>query len=70
MPHVFALVITGAGLYAGYKWVSRLIADTQRTARTREAERREAMARGRGQPKDLGPLEYDSQAGVYRPRMK
>ncbi len=71
MPHVFALVIAGAGLYAGYKWMSRVVADAQQLARQRDAERREAMAqRGRGTPKDLGRLEYDPKAGVYRPQSK
>ncbi|MCC7250650.1 hypothetical protein [Hyphomicrobium sp.] len=68
MPHVFALVIAGAGLYAGYKWVSRMLADAEDAARLREAELREAMARGQGMPKDLGTLEYDPATGVYRPR--
>lgn len=69
MPHVFALVIAGAGLYAGYKWVARQLADVQEAARRQEAELREAMMRGgRAAPKDLGTLEFDPQAGVYRPR--
>jgi hypothetical protein len=71
MPHVFALVIAGAGLYAGYKWASRALAEAQQAARKREAELREAMAQnGRGGPKDLGTLEFDPQSGVYRPRGK
>lgn len=71
MPQVLALVLAGAGLYAGYKWVSRSLAEAQRMARVREAELREAMARGRGSsPKDLGTLEFDPATGVYRPREK
>ncbi|MGE0024496.1 MAG: hypothetical protein AB7S70_12805 [Hyphomicrobium sp.] len=70
MPHVFALLIAGAGLYAGYKWVSRTIAEAQQTARVREAELREAMARSGRMPKDLGTLEADPETGVYRPRQK
>jgi hypothetical protein len=70
MPQVLALVIAGAGLYAGYKWVSRMVADAQQTARVREAELREAMARRGGAPKDLGTLELDPVSGVYRPREK
>ncbi len=58
MPHVIALVVAGAGLYAGYRWVSRVIARGQQ----REAHR--------VTPKDLGNLEYDAKAGVYRPRSK
>jgi hypothetical protein len=68
MPQALALVIAGAGLYAGYKWVSRLLAEANDAALKREAELREAMARGRGTPKDLGTLEYDPETGVYRPR--
>lgn len=59
MPHVLALVVAGAGLYAGYRWVSRMIAKGEQRARE-----------GRVSPKDLGTLEYDAKAGVYRPRGK
>lgn len=58
MPHVIALVVAGAGLYAGYRWVSRVI------ARGQQREGRRVT------PKDLGNLEYDAKAGVYRPRSK
>lgn len=64
MPQVLALVIAGAGLYAGLKWMSRVLAQT---AAARQAEA-EARKQARGGPKDLGTLEYDPQAGVYRPR--
>ncbi len=70
MPQVLALIAAGAGLYAGYKWVSRTLAEVQKTARVRERELREAMARARGEPKDLGALELDPATGVYRPRAK
>lgn len=56
MPQVIALVIVGAGLYTGYKWVSRHMAGLQ--------AKRDAM------PKDLGNLEYDAEERVYRPRVK
>lgn len=69
MPQVFALLIAGAGIYAGLKWISRAVADAQRTARLKEAALREAMARREGgAPKDLGTLEFDPATGVYRPR--
>lgn len=67
MPQVFALVIAGAGLYAGFKWISRVLADAQQAARQRDADGREAVARGSRGPKDLGKLEYDPATGVYRP---
>jgi len=70
MPQVIALVIAGAGLYAGYKWVSRMVAEAQAVARSKEAELREAMARSGRVPKDLGALELDPESGVYRPRQK
>ncbi|HEX2841993.1 hypothetical protein [Hyphomicrobium sp.] len=70
MPQVIALMIAGAGLYAGWKWVSRAVSDAQEAIKRGEAEakRREAMARGG--PKDLGALELDPQTGAYRPRAK
>jgi len=69
MPQVIALMVAGAGLYAGYKWISRLLTDTEETFRRAEAEirRHEETARV---PKDLGSLDYDPQSGVYRPRSK
>jgi hypothetical protein len=66
MPQVLALVIAGAGLYAGYKWVSRVLLDAQQAARQREAMTHSAT----GGPKDLGTLERDPATGVYRPRAK
>jgi len=69
MPQVIALVVAGAGLYAGYKWVSRLLSEAEEVLkRGEEIQRREAAARG--VPKDLGTLDYDAQTGVYRPRAK
>ncbi|MBN8911328.1 MAG: hypothetical protein J0H65_04560 [Rhizobiales bacterium] len=70
MPQVLALIAAGAGLYAGYKWVSRTLQAAQKTARVREGDLREAMARAKGEPKDLGALERDPATGVYRPRSK
>lgn len=63
MPHVFALVIAGAGLYAGLKWVSRLVAGTADKPTPMKSAPRQA-------PKDLGTLDLDPQSGVYRPRSK
>ena len=59
MPHVLAMVIAGAGLYAGYRWVSRTIAKGEQRGAAPSVS-----------PKDLGTLEYDDRAGVYRPRGK
>lgn len=63
MPHVFALVVAGAGIYAGLKWISRL-------AQGASAGPTQAKATPRRAPKDLGTLDRDPQSGVYRPRAK
>jgi hypothetical protein len=60
MPHVFALVIAGAGFYAGLKWVSRLV----------QGADAETKAMKSAAPKDLGVLDRDPQSGIYRPRVK
>jgi hypothetical protein len=68
MPQVIALAVLGAGLYAGYRWITRaarqIAADMQRA----EEEVKE-QATGRIE-KNLGALEYDPVAGVYRPVRK
>lgn len=56
MPQVLALVIAGAGLYAGYKWVRSVMARGE--------------GKAAATPKDLGALDYDAKNGVYRPRKK
>jgi hypothetical protein len=62
MPHLFGLVLIGAGLYAGYRALARIAA-----GRT-EDELRHAEVRQRSVPeKNLGKLEYDPISGVYRP---
>ncbi len=70
MPQVIALALLGAGLYAGYRWVTRTgreIADQMQ--RAEEELRQQAQAAGRIE-KNLGALEYDPAAGVYRPVRK
>jgi hypothetical protein len=64
MPQLIALAIAGAGLYAGYRWVSRKLA-AERAAATAEAERRARPADG--EPRDLGRLAWDEAARAYRP---
>lgn len=68
MPHVGVMIAgagIGAAIYAGYRWLSREImkraAEVQREARQRQQRTAEA-------PKDLGALEWDDRAGVYRPQ--
>jgi hypothetical protein len=59
MPHLMALAFIGAGIYAGYRWVSRVTAkvadEVKRAATTNVTE------------KDLGHLEFDPKSGVYKP---
>lgn len=66
MPQVLLLIAAGAGLYAGYKWLSKelqgAVAEAERMAEQASA-RKEASV----EPKDLGALELDASTGVYRP---
>ncbi|HEX7076346.1 MAG TPA: hypothetical protein VF226_20100 [Hyphomicrobiaceae bacterium] len=62
MPQVIALLLAGAGLYAGCRWVSREVRRALATAQEAEERLRQQSA-----PKDLGSLEWDAEAGVYRP---
>jgi hypothetical protein len=66
MPQLVAAVLIGAGIAAGVKWIAREVARAAEVAR----EAHEQMARGpelKSVPKDLGTLEWDAEAGVYRP---
>jgi hypothetical protein len=63
VPQVIALALLGAGVYAGFRWLTR--AATAMTADLRRTED-EAAAKARIE-KDLGTLEYDPASGVYRP---
>lgn len=66
MPQLFAAVLIGAGIAAGVKWIAREVSRAAEMAR----EAQEQMARGpelKTVPKDLGTLEWDAEAGVYRP---
>ena len=65
MPQVIALAIAGAGLFAGYKWLSR---EVRRALDKMEAEEELQRAPAKAAvPKDLGTLEWDQETGVYRP---
>jgi len=67
MPQVIVLVLTGAGLYAGYRWVSREVRRALAAAAEAHDGLKTEAAKAAGVPKDLGPLEWDEKAGVYRP---
>lgn len=63
MPQLIALALAGAGLAAGYKWVSRKVNEHMAAERARaEAARREAEG-----PKEMGALEWDAEVQAYRP---
>lgn len=66
MPQVVAAVLIGAGLFAGMKWLAKELARAGAAARAAH----EQMTRNnplQSVPKDLGVLEWDAEAGVYRP---
>ena len=68
MPQVIAAMVVGASVYAGFKWLSKLLGEAQDAAtRMEEAHRRNSRANSHT-PKDLGALELDPETGVYKPR--
>jgi hypothetical protein len=68
MPPLIFLAVVGAAGYAGFKLFSKLIEQAQ-TPSPSETERlrREARA-ATGTTRDLGELEWDEKAGVYKPK--
>lgn len=66
MPHVIAAVLIGAGVAASVKWITKEMA---RAAEAARAAHEQMTSRNPLQsvPKDLGTLEWDAVAGVYRP---
>jgi hypothetical protein len=65
VPHVIALTLLGAGLYAGYRWFARTAREIGAEMRRAEDELRQ-HATGRIE-KNLGTLQYDPASGLYRP---
>jgi len=66
VPQFFVLALVGAGLYAGYRWLTQATQQITVDVRTAEDElRRRASA---ALEKDMGALEYDPATGVYRPK--
>jgi hypothetical protein len=63
MPQVIVLGLAGAGLYAGCRWLAR---ELRRALEAAEAASKDVAAKSIG-PRDLGALEWDAEAGVYRP---
>jgi N-acetyl-gamma-glutamylphosphate reductase len=67
MPPLIFLAVVGAAGYAGFKLFSKLIEKAQTPSRSEtERVRREARA-ATGTTRDLGELEWDEKAGVYKP---
>ena len=60
-PQLVVIAALGAGLYAGYRWLSRLA--TQGEAAAAPPPEAEAVP----VEKDMGRLELDPATGVYRP---
>lgn len=67
MPQVIALLLAGVGLFAGYRWVTREVRRAIAAAQEAQEELRNKAAEVSGFPRDLGNLEWDEKAGVYRP---
>jgi hypothetical protein len=68
MPPLVLLAVVGAGCYAGYKFFGKLMEQAQKPSPSEtERVRREARAAAAG-TRDLGELEWDEKAGVYRPK--
>lgn len=73
MPQVLGLVLIGAGLIAGFKALQavagRVSDELQRAADAAQRHRTETEANEESVgAKDLGTLEFDPAAGVYKPR--
>lgn len=66
MPPMIFLAVVGVAGLAGYRLLSALARQGQAAARGEEARMRRAAAPVR----DLGNLEWDEAAGVYRPGRK
>ena len=66
VPQIFVLALVGAGLYAGYRWLTQATNEITADVRTAEEELRRRTAGAL--EKDMGTLEYDPASGVYRPK--
>jgi hypothetical protein len=66
MPQLLLLALIAAGLYAGYRWLTRPAREIAAEIRRTEDELRTRAAAATIE-KDMGRLEYDPVSGVYRP---
>jgi hypothetical protein len=64
MPQVIAAMVVGASVYAGFKWLSKLLGEAQDAATRMEEARRRNPRQTSHTPKDLGALEHDPETGV------
>ena len=67
MPQIVAAVLIGAGIAAGVKWIAKEIARAAQSSVGHGEQRPQPVTAA---PKDLGALEWDAKAGVYRPSRK
>ncbi len=63
MPQLIAIAIAGAGILAGYKWMSRKATEYAEAVRAET----EARAHAANAPKEMGQLEWDEHSQAYRP---
>lgn len=71
MPPLVLLALAGVGFYASLKVLSKLVAQAQPpgTGEVNPPRRQGQSARyDAAQTRDLGELEFDKAAGVYRPK--
>ena len=66
MPPLVFLAIVGAGAYAGYRYFNRMVEHAH--AEMDKARKAAAAHQGGRETRDLGELEWDATAGVYRPK--
>jgi hypothetical protein len=67
VPQLFALALLGAGALAATRWVAKQVTAAKEAADAAEAQLRRAAERANA-PKDVGQLEWDEVAQVYKPR--
>lgn len=69
MPHILGAVLVATGVIASGRWLARMLAKQAAEAArvAEEMQRRAHQTRG---PKDLGALEFDAAAQVYRPKTR
>jgi hypothetical protein len=70
MPQLIGLALAGAALYAGYKRLSKELRRATEAAERARAELRRRAGEGPRSPRNLGALEWDERARVYRPAGK